>query len=86
LPGGLNFDIAKTPFLTPIFPGERRGFLENQFLLLIRAIFFRRGRDFFIAGLPCFGVPAFARALRFARYCLFAWRQFSGAGARCNNL
>jgi len=34
LPGGLNFDVAKTPFLTPIFPGERRVFLEDQFLLL----------------------------------------------------
>jgi hypothetical protein len=39
LPGGLNFDIAKTPFLTPIFPGERRVFLEEPFLLLFRAIF-----------------------------------------------
>jgi len=78
LPGGLDFDIAKTPFLTPIFPGERRVFFENQFLLLFRAIFLR-WHDFLIAGLACFGVPAFARALRFARYCLFAWGQFSGA-------
>jgi len=31
LPGGLNFDIAKTPFLTPIFPGGRRVFLKEHF-------------------------------------------------------
>jgi len=34
LPGGLNFDVAKTPFLTPIFPGDRKVFLKDQFLLL----------------------------------------------------
>jgi len=30
LPGGLNFDVAKTPFLTLIFPGERRSFFKEQ--------------------------------------------------------
>jgi len=79
LPGGLNFDIAKTPFLTPIFPGERRVSSKISLCFCFAQFFFRRWRDFFIAGLPCFGVPAFARTLRFARYCLFAWGQFSGA-------
>jgi len=43
LPGGLNFDIAKTPFLTPIFPGERRVSPKISLCFCFAQFFFAAG-------------------------------------------
>jgi len=76
LPGEFDFGVAKAAFLTPASPAEPRLFLETRFFVrFIERIphSFFTVKIFFDRRRSCFGVPAFARALRFARYCLFAW-------------
>jgi len=84
LPGGLNFDIAKTPFLTAIFPGEREFSSKISFCFCF-AQFFSAAGVISYRGLPCFGVPHLQERFALRDTACLLGDNFRRS-ARCNNL